>query len=152
MGKYPPRNAGRVRRPWKYEMLLVPLPVAGAIGSFAPLWFVALALARLLGIAAHAPVKDQRFGLLWFVLFLLTMVAFSLLGMVLGLCLNLLILRRVFGWAWIDIRDAGALPIWLDRWMQGGATPLQSDHAECDGDPLYDRDLDGADGNVSDRA
>lgn len=113
-------------------------------GSFVPAWYVARALAHALSIPDDAPIRDQPFGLLWFVLFLVTMVVFIWIGLGLGLLLDAAILRSVFGWSWLTaLQEIGVNPRFLipRSWGVKLALPDSEDY-DPEEDPMYDPLLD----------
>jgi hypothetical protein len=112
-------------------------------GSFVPIWFLAMALARALGIPDHAPVRDQPLGWLWFGLFLTMTEAFLIGGFFCGCLINVLILRTRLGYPWAGIRGADVCPQWLVVWLEGRrASRLKSLDRKEREDPLYDPHLD----------
>jgi hypothetical protein len=113
------------------------------VGSFVPTWFFARALAHALGIPDNAPVKDQSFGLLWFVLLIAAMWAFLFIGCWLGMLLDVAILRFAFGWSRAAIDEAGVCPRSLipGSWGVKEASSY-SEWLDSEDDPLYDPQFD----------
>ena len=133
----------KLRGPYRI-VFLVP-PIGLAFGSFVPTWFLAWVLAYILGIPENAPVIDQPYGWLWFVLFLAVMELGLFGGFVLGFLLNALILHLALGWSWTTIRGVDVCPDVLVRWLEGRfAASKVFPGAGWDQNPLYDPQLDGS--------
>jgi hypothetical protein len=144
MGSISFDKAVRSKLPPKYQVALLVLPFGLMCGSLVPSWFFADALAHTLGILMHAPVRDQPHGILWLVLFLAVMDLLAFVGLSLGSLLNVLILRRILGWSWVRIREAGVcFPRMLADWFEGQSLSLKgSENSGQDEDPLYDSQFD----------
>ncbi len=133
----------RTYKNWKF--LGIVLPIGFMLGSFAPTWFVAMALARVLGIPDNAPVRDQPFGFLWFVMFISLFWVLMLVGYSVGTALNVLILRYAFGCSLAVLGRDNFCPGWLARWFES-RPPVRAglDGGRRGGASMYDRDLDGS--------
>jgi hypothetical protein len=114
------------------------------IGSFVPTWYIARALAHILSIPDDVPVRDQPFGLLWLVLFLITMATLVWVGLGLSLLLDAAILRFFFGRSWLMAAQEIGLntSLWLP-WLWGVKRALSgSEQRDPKADPMYDPLLD----------
>lgn len=119
------------------------LPFGLILGSVVPLWWFARALADALSIPRDAPVIDQPLGLLWLILFLLSMGAFALAGVWLGLFLVVAILRRCLGWTWEDITGSFFNPGRFRAAMWGlNDSALDLPGPRSGNDPMFDPSFD----------
>jgi hypothetical protein len=143
MHAIPFRKSGSSRLPVGYRIVCFVLPLGLMFGSFLPIWFLAMALARALGIPDHAPVREQPFGLVWLALFLTMIPVFFAAGMVFGFLMNAMILRFGLGLPWSAIRETGVCPDWLvDSLVGWRASATGSKERERHEDPMYDPQLD----------
>jgi hypothetical protein len=146
MRAIPSGKPARPRLPAGYPFVFLVLPIALTFGSFVPTWFLALALARAMGIPDHAPVRDQPLGWLWFGLFLAMMWGFLVGGAVCGSLLNVFILHSGLGYSWAGVRRADVCPRWLVDWLESrraGSIVSKARVRKLHEDPLYDPLLDG---------
>jgi hypothetical protein len=127
---------------WLQVAFSVP-PVGLMFASFGSLWFIGLGLARVLGIPDDVPVKEQPNGLLWLVLFFLSIAFLPLAGAMLGFSANAWIARSCLGWPWDAIRGSGACPRVLIDWLERreGASGRSKDLAKGE-DRMHDAQLD----------
>jgi hypothetical protein len=134
----------RCKLPIWWRIIFNFLVIGLQFGSFVPLWFFAQALAHLLGIPDHAPVKEQPFGLLWLILVFIAMPILQLGCVVSGFLLSALILRFGLGWSWAMIRDASVCPQSLIGWLEARvAVPIESKSWDFPhNNPMYDPQLD----------
>ncbi len=92
------------------QLLLALAPVALVFGSLAPWWPLARALARTLAIPDGTPVIEHPNGLVWLSFVLVAALVLMLIGFSLGVILNVLVARLVFGWPMAAIVEAGICP------------------------------------------
>jgi hypothetical protein len=139
----PSRTAGRSRLGAGYRLLFLVQPIALMFGSFVPTWFLAMAMARAMGIPDHAPVRAQPLGWLWFGVMLVMMEVFLVGGALCGFLVNVAILRSRQGYSWARVRGADVCPRWIVDWLESRRAGSR-DSKDCMGpeDPLYDPLLD----------
>jgi|GEM_PF-7047664 len=102
----------------KYSFALGVLPIALMFLSFIPLWFISKGLGRMLDVQTDAPIKGQPSGLLWMIYFMSAMVILMVIGYLLGFLLNALIMRFIFGWSWIRLREIFLYSQVPDHWCK----------------------------------
>ena len=81
----------------RYVYLLLVLPVLCMGVAFYVLWPLAMWLGGALGIPPDVPVREQKNGVLWFVLLILMLSVFLIIGNVIGFLLNALV-AALLGW------------------------------------------------------
>jgi hypothetical protein len=109
------------------EPLLALAPVGLMFASLVPWCLLARALARALDIPDDAPVIDQHFGLVWFVVAVATGLVMMLIGYSLGVVLNVLIARFAFGWPMAAIVEAGIGPTFVSVLLPHAPEPRGHD-------------------------
>ena len=83
----------------KPQIALGILPLGLMFASFGPLFLLAQFLSSVFGIPENAPVIEQSNGMLWLILFLVSMVILMITGYLLGWVLNAMILVYAFKWS-----------------------------------------------------
>jgi len=102
-----------------YYVGFVALPVGIMLAALVFFSFVAEELAEVLGIPPGVPVIEQPNGILWLVISLIVGVTLMITGCWIGYLLNALILRFVFGWSWMQLRELFLFSQVPPHWRKG---------------------------------
>jgi hypothetical protein len=104
------REVVRPNPPGKYEAVFIIPPIVLMCCSLLVVIPLGHGLAAMLRVPEGVPLINQPNGLMWFCLFIASMSLLLLCGGLLGMALNVAILRFGWGWSWILIGDARVCP------------------------------------------